>query len=51
MHKQLSVTLGQKRCYSEIASRANTTSSMELVLLTKVVDKGEPLPKLTRRNT
>ena len=48
MYKQLSVTLGQKRCYSEIVFRANITSSTEPALLTKAVDKSKPLPKLTR---
>lgn len=50
MHKQLSVTLGQKRRYGEIASRANIASSAEPAPSTEAADEGEPLPKLTRRS-
>ena len=44
------VTLGQKCYYSEIVSKANTISSIELALLTKAVDKSKSLPKLIRKN-
>ena len=50
IHNQLSITLGQKCHHGEITSKANIVSSIELALLTKAVDKGKPLPKLTRRS-